>query len=372
MLSNDGYGCEMEQVRTYQSSVLEPYDRGIEFGEYHRDEVARTIAAYRRLFLARATGPFDVDTWAERAWQHIVGVAPTAAEEIRGIAEAAGVAVREIAALNARTELLAIANPTGVDECSTVVALPPGRPPVAVQTWDWYDAMSANWLHWTIPHPDGRVVETVTEYGVLGKIGVNGYGVGVMFNMLHHANDVTGELGFPVHLLSRQILDTARDLDEALLAAKSVTTSASTSLTVVEGRPDGGRAVSIELFPGGPGLLEPENDILVRTNHFVSENGRSGCLASTIGPGSEIRRAKILASFAERVPSTVAVVVDAMHDHDEVGGVCAHPDRTMEPVLQHATLATVAIDTVEHTLQVGVGGPCARDAASTHARTASQ
>jgi len=320
----------------------------------------RTIAAYRRLFDACATGPFDVDMWAERAWQLISDVAPSAADEIRGIADGARVPVREIAALNARTELLAIANPMGVDECSTVVSLPRGRPPVAVQTWDWYDAMSANWLHWTIPHPDGRVVETVTEYGVLGKIGVNSHGVGVLFNMLHHANDASEELGFPVHLLSRQILDTARDLDEALLAAKSVNTSASTSLTVVEGRPDGGRTVSIEMFPGGFGLVEPDHDVLVRTNNFVSEAGAAGCLASTIGPGSEIRRTKIRAAFDERVPTTPDDVIAALHDHAEVGGVCVHPDRRMERVLQHATLATVVIDAVNQRLEVSSGGPCAR------------
>jgi len=350
----------MDQVRTFRSSVLGPRERGTEFGQHHHDEIVRTVAAYRRLFHACATEPFDVDMWAELAWQLICDVAPSAAEEIRGISDGAGAPVREIAMLNARTELLAVANPKGVDECSTVVSLPRGRPPVAAQTWDWYDAMSANWLHWTIPHPDGRVVETVTEYGVLGKIGVNSHGVGVLFNMLHHANDVTEELGFPVHLLSRQILDTARDLDEALLAAKSVNTSASTSLTVVEGRPDGGRTMSIELFPGGPGLVEPDDDVLVRTNHFVSEAGAAGCLASTIGPGSEIRRTKILATFGERTPETANEVMAALLDHGEVGGICAHPDRRMEPVLQRATLATVVIDAAQHRLHVSSGGPCAR------------
>lgn len=347
----------MDQVRTFTSSVLGPADRGTEFGECHGDEVRRTIAAYRRLFWA-LSDTFDVDMWAERAWAGILDLAPDAADEIRGIADGAGVPVREVAALNARTELLAIANPSGVDECSTVVALPPGRPPVAVQTWDWYDAMSANWLHWTIPHPDGRAVETVTEYGVLGKIGVNSDGVGVLLNLLHHRNDEAGSVGYPVHLLSRRILDTARSLDEALLTARSVTTSASTSLTVVEGRPDGGRAASIELFPGGPGVLEMEHEVLVRTNHFLVPEGRGGCLAGSIGPDSEIRRTKLLRSLTGTVPSNAGEVVHAMLDHDEVGGICAHPEPNVEPALRHATLATVAIDTADHTLRVEAGGPC--------------
>ncbi|MGZ4485567.1 MAG: C45 family autoproteolytic acyltransferase/hydrolase, partial [Nocardioidaceae bacterium] len=180
----------MTKVRTFTSTALPPYDRGYELGERLHAEVAATAAAYRRLFAVRAVGPFDVDLWSERAWVTIQRLAPAAAEEIAGIAEGARRPVREIAAVNARTELLAVANPTGVDECSTVVALPPGRPPVAVQTWDWYDAMADDWLHWTIPHPDGRVVESVTEVGMLAKIGVSSAGVGVLLNMLHHASDV--------------------------------------------------------------------------------------------------------------------------------------------------------------------------------------
>ena len=350
----------MTQVRRFTSSVLEAYDRGVEFGRHHRPEVTATVASYRRLFEVKAIGPFDVDYWSAHAWERILDLAPSMVDEIRGIADGADLPVTTIAALNARTEMLAIANPTGVDECSTVVSLPAGRAPVAVQTWDWYDAMSAGWLHWTIPHPDGRVVQTVTEYGVLGKIGVNGDGVGVLFNMLHHENDVTGEIGYPVHLLSRQILDTARGIDEAIDMAHAAKTSASTSLTVVEGRADGGAAVSIELFPGGPGLQRPEQGVLVRTNHFVSDAGRGGCLADTIGPGSGLRRTTLLDRIGDRVPETAGDIIEAMHQHAEIGPVCAHPDPSMDRVLQHATLATVSIDPAQQRLEVSPGGPCRR------------
>lgn len=355
----------MATARTFTSSVLEPHERGLELGEVHRAEIGRTIAAYRRLFLTRAGGrPFDVDLWAERAWEVIADLAPTAAEEIGGIAEGARVPVREVAALNARTELLGVADPLGPGEgeCSAVVALPDGRPPVAVQTWDWYTAMAEDWLHWTIPHPDGHAVSTVTEYGVLGKIGASSRGVAVLFNMLRHDDDRLAAdkgLGFPVHLLSRQILDTATDLDSALDLALSVTTSASTSLTILEAHETGGRATCVELFPGGPGLVHPDDGLLLRTNHFLSDAGRPGCLASTIGPSSRIRRTTLLRAFGSRPPGSAEEVLDAMHDHAQVGGVCAHPDRTLDPVLQHATLATVVVDAAAGALRVSPGGPCA-------------
>jgi isopenicillin-N N-acyltransferase-like protein len=343
---------------TFTSSVLAPYERGLEFGERFHDRIASTVAAYRRLFAVRATTPFDVDAWAERAWEAISSLAPEHAEEIAGIAEGAGRPVRELAAVNARTELLVAADPAGTTECSTVVALPPDGPPVAVQTWDWYDAMGDGWLHWTIPHPDGRRVETVTEFGMLAKIGVNGSGVGVMLNMLHHENDAKaaaeGAIGYPVHLLSRAILDRATDVADARRIA-SAETSASTSLTLLD---RSGAAASIELFPGGRGVLEPADAVLVRTNHFVSEAGRDGCIASHLGPSTEVRRTVLLEAFAARPPASAAEVVAAMTHHHELGGVCAHPDPTTDQLMWHRTLATVAIDVEGCRLDVRAGGPC--------------
>lgn len=351
-------------VREFTSSVLEPADRGLELGERLAEDVARTVAAYRRLFAARATRPFDVDAWSERAWATIGDLAPAAAAEIAGIAEGARLPVHEVAMLNARTELLAVADPTGVvEECSTVVSLPAGRPPVGVQTWDWYVAMADDWFAWTIPHPDGHVVRTVTEFGVLGKIGVSSRGLGVMFNMLRHRADAQAEeqgLGYPVHLLARRILDSARDADAAVAIASSVATSASTSVTVLD---RGGGAASVELFPGGPGgpgVVRPEAGVLVRTNHFVSPEGAPGCLAATLGPGSSRRRTTLLDAFRDAPPPTGDAVVAAMDDHAEVGGVCAHPDPTLDPVLRHATLATVVLDVEHSVLAVTRDGPCAR------------
>ena len=345
--------------RSFTSTPLPPRDRGLELGERFATEIADTAERYRRLFSTRADGPFDIDLWSERAWQAIRRVAPLHADEIAGIADGAGLPVEHVAAINARTEILVAANPTGVNECSTVVALPPDGPPVAVQTWDWYDAMSDGWFTWTIPFEDGRELTTVTEFGMLAKIGVNDRGVGVMLNMLHHRNDIDAakrdEVGHPVHLLARAILDDADSADQAVELASAPATSASTSLTVVDDR---GSAASVELFPGGPGVVIPTEGLLVRTNHFVSEAGEEGCLASTIGPSTRLRREHLLEVFGDEPPATAQEVLDAMTHHLTDGGVCRHPITGNDPVLWHRTLATVTIDVVNRRLDVHEGGPC--------------
>jgi isopenicillin-N N-acyltransferase-like protein len=165
----------------------------------------------------------------------------------------------------------------------------------------------------------------------------------------------TGQLGHPVHLLARAILDDAASADEALAIASTPHTSASTSLTVVDDR---GVAASVELFPGGPGVLRPTDGVLVRTNHFVSEDGREGCLAATIAVSTELRRTHLLASFAEHAPQTTQDVLDAMTHHLDDGGVCRHPVTSTDPVLWNRTLATVAIDVRRRELDVHENGPC--------------
>jgi isopenicillin-N N-acyltransferase-like protein len=352
---------------TFTSSVLPPRERGRELGERFRGEITLTVARYRRLFVtraaqgaaSRAAGPFDVDLWSQRAWQAITRLAPVHAEEIAGIAEGARLTPEQVASVNARTEILVAANPTGATECSTVVSSQRDVPPVAVQTWDWYDAMSDGWFLWTVPHPDGRVVQTLTEYGMLAKIGVNDGGVAVMLNMLHHASDAgavaEGEVGHPVHLLSRAILDDAATTTDAVRIASGARTSASTSLTVLD---RSGDAASVELFPDGPGVLEPTDGLLVRTNHFLSEAGRAGDLGLGIGPSTEVRLGHLHEAFAARAPSTVDEVLEAMTHHDEEGGVCRHNFLDPDPVLWHRTLATIGIDVRAGTLDVRDGGPC--------------
>ncbi len=152
-----------------------------------------------------------------------------------------------------------------------------------MQNWDWYAAMADNWLQWTIPHPDGRMVTTVTEYGVVGKIGINGRGLGTMFNILHHRDDGIGAVGVPVHVVARRILDTATDVADALRICESAHAtglSASTSITIVDRR----TAVMAELWPGGVGRVDPDRDgLLMRTNHFLS----SPACAGDTGPDSD-------------------------------------------------------------------------------------
>ena len=325
-------------------------------------EIAHTVATYRTLFETRATGPFDVDLWSERAWDDDPAArARCTPTRSPASPRAPGSTARQVASVNARTEILVAANPTGQTECSTVVSLPPGRPPVAVQTWDWYDAMSDGWFTWTIPMPDGRVVQTVTEFGMLAKIGVNDRGVGVMLNMLHHANDAdavaSGEIGHPVHLLSRAILDDASSVDEAVAIASAPRTSASTSLTVLDDR---GGAASVELFPGGPGVFEPDRRragphqplrLRRRPGRLPGQHHRGQHRDPPRPPGRGLRRAT--------PPESTQDVArrDDPPRRRRPGSAGTRSPGTAEP-LWTRTLATVSLDVADRGSTCAANGPC--------------
>jgi isopenicillin-N N-acyltransferase-like protein len=347
----------MSPVRTFTSSPLPPRERGVEFGRANADAVRRAVAGYAALFARRGAAGFDGRRWATEFRDLIGDVEPDALAEIDGIAGGAGVDVLDVVAVNARTELLAKADPYGQRECSAVVVTPAEAPAYGVQTWDWYSSMADTWLHWRIPQPDGSWLETVTEYGLLAKIGVSSRGVGVLLNMLHHAGDDNDRVGLPVHLLSRRILTHATSCAEAAAMCHDTKVCASTSLTVL----DHERGATVELFPDGPGVVEPTDGVLVRTNHFISDVGRDGCLTSEdVYPSSYLRLRHLEQELRARPPGSPDDVLAAMEHHDAAGGVCRHPQQQLEAWQRSATLATVVVEPDVPSLRVRSGGPCAR------------
>ncbi|HET8867006.1 MAG TPA: C45 family peptidase [Agrococcus sp.] len=262
-----------------------PRLRGRAYGAAVAAEVREAIERYRQAFATLGVPAGVAEEIAAGSIDVTRGWAPEQAAELEGVAEGAGVPLADLMLVNARTEILAHA-PAPPTECSTVVALHDDRRPQTLQTWDWNGELvpTAVLLE---AHVGERVVRTFSETGMLGKIGVargaGGPGIGVHFNILHHASDRSA-IGVPVHVVVRRILDEATGLDDAIAIARSAPLGASTVLTVVEGAsdPHGGtgptanaehhgaaRAASLELSPAGVGVVEPTGGFLAHTNHYL-------------------------------------------------------------------------------------------------------
>ena len=136
---------------------------------------------------------------------------------------------------------------TGAPSCSrwpsarpSAAARAPDGPWLA-QNWDWYADAPERCLVWSAA-VEGARFATMTEAGILAKVGVSTRGIAVALNILYHASDGRGELGVPVHLVLRRLLGEAASVEDAWALLRETPFSASSCITVVDAR-GGGRVL---------------------------------------------------------------------------------------------------------------------------------
>lgn len=251
---------------------------------------------------------------------------PDLLAELEGMAAGAGVPVDALLAIQARTELL------GGAECSLVAELGPGC--VVAQNWDWHPDIVP--LLWTVEQPGGRWFTTLTEAGMLGKIGLSSAGVCVGLNFLRCSLD-GGVEGVPVHILLRLLLDRVDGVEAAVSLLVESPVSASSCITVGSDE----ALLAAELSPAGCRLVPPTGGQLLHTNHFLA------------GPpaGEDLEAAEDRSTFdrlaaLERGGSLSSHPMCRHESEDD-----AWPDRL-------ATLASVVMEPGLPRLRVSDGPPC--------------
>ena len=348
-------------------------DRGRALGAAQRDRIALVTGVYARLYALNGLGAADVTRFGIQALERIGAFAPELGTEIEGIAAGSGQPVETIAALNARTEILA----ASAGECSTIACLgsmTASGSALGIQTWDWHHELADGWMVWTIEHPDGRRVETMTEAGIVGKIGMNDRGVALLLNILGHRDDGP-PIGVPVHVLCRAVLDRADGAVAALETIAAAEVSASSAITVVTDE-DGGAVCTVEVSPAGPGFVTPDDrGVLVHTNHFLEQPGRAGDTGVREGPGTILRLDLAKRRMAAMRPGEVtpqAVLASMASHRGGSSAMCCHPQPGDALGERWTTLATIVADPAARQLTVYRGGPCQIEAASTTAAAARQ
>lgn len=344
-------------IRRFVTGQADPYERGVELGRYGAEPIRANLTGYERLFRAVGVDAAAMREFGTQACTALEAWSPSLYAELRGLAGGAELPVWRLGMLNARTEILAAVGATGEGECSMSAYLPAAGAPRTVQTWDWHDELDSDNLVARHPVAGGRTVRYFTEFGMLGKIGVNGDGLGLHFNILSHASDADA-VAVPVHAVARAILDGASTVAEAVEIAGSAEVSASTVLTVVTYDGVHGDAVCIELSPERTALVRPDDGLLVHTNHFLDGDLAHGDL--TVADASTYRRRKQLLArrdlLAEPDPLRRAQAL-ALHEVDGAP-VCCHPDPAQPFEHRWQSLLTVVLDLERSWLQFHDGGPC--------------
>lgn len=272
---------------------------------------------------------------------------PELGEELAGMAEGASVASEALWAVNARTELL-----RGAGECSLIGRLDGAAVRIA-QNWDWHPDLAASRVIWTVEH-DGTWFTTVTEAGMLAKLGLNGRGLACGLNFLESSVD-GGAGGLPVHVLLRLVLQECGSLVDALTLLLRAPVAASSCITLAGAEAEDAGLVAVELSPGGPAVVWPDPDgMLVHTNHFLGSLPAGTDEQPAEHPSTLLRRERIGRLIRDGAGDERAL---ACH-YPRPEPVCRHVDDTVEWAERRATLLSLVIDPGAPSLRVAHGPPC--------------
>ena len=338
---------------------------GRQHGEAARSQIGESIGYYRESF-KRITGL----EWAEirrnapRWVQPIDAYLPGITDEIRGIAEGAGVDFAEILALNARGEL-STHNPfaeAAEEGCSSYAILPEASGDGHVycgQNWDWRCETFGTVILLRIVQPGRPTIIMQTEAGQVGRHGANSAGIALNANGLG-ARWGKG-IGVPQPIIRRRILE-APEMQTALRAVFDSRQSLCTNLLVTH---RDGFAIDLETTPDRHGWMYPTAGLLVHTNHFIAFVPEQ--IAATYRPfsvNSRWRLPRLTEGLraAKRPGDSAEVrgaIATALRDHfGYPNSVCKHGDEASQGTDLNQTIASSIVDLTTGEYWLAAGNPC--------------
>jgi isopenicillin-N N-acyltransferase-like protein len=333
-----------------------PFERGLHLGSSEKARVQHTVNAYMRIFENFAgLGREAVFKHAERFIPAIKETAPHLLEEIRGIAEGAECDMHEIVAINARTELMY--GITHRPECTSIAisaeASADGHIRVA-QNWDWHPSLVGTLVLWLVKRSDGPDLLTLTEAGIVGKIGINAAGLAMCINLLRSDSDSGGPAA-PMHIILRRVLEACHNVDEAIALIDNTPRCTSCNHMLAD---RSGAMADVEATPAGRWVHRPEHGILTHTNHCTNpvlaaqdryireypETRERDSRMQMLAKSHPIAENELRAMFADHATSPYSI--------------CLHNHTDWPFTEQEESIASIIIDVTGGTLDVADGPPC--------------
>jgi isopenicillin-N N-acyltransferase like protein len=334
-----------------------PGEVGYQYGEECREMIQKNVHLYFRLFKHYAQlDRSQAISLARRFIPVVQAFDPAILEEIKGIAEGARFEFEEILALNARTELMYPESLATGGECTSMVALSEATAQGEVligQNWDWKPHLIESTVLLEIEQEGRPNVVTLTEAGIVGKIGLNSSGMGACLNIL---KSPIGLVGVPIHVLMRGILNCERMGDAV---RKIVGQDRASSNNCLVAHRDGA-AMDFETAPDQWDFIYPEKGIIVHTNHFTSERLKPMDTNVSLYPDTLVRfgraRQKMMAKAGN---ITVEDFKEVFRDHlNHPNSICRHPDER-DPELEHVqTVASIIMNLTRKEVHIASGPPC--------------
>lgn len=330
-----------------------PFERGLIYGSAAAKKVAHSIETYSTLFAGHAGLSWEKAVALARQFEGpIQEYLPSAIEEMKGIAQGAGVTYGDILALNCRSEIM-FARPDG---CSVMAVLPESSADghtYLAQTWDWIMPARASTVILDIRQDPLPRLLMVAEAGMVGGKGFNDKGIGVALNALTTGK---GRVGVPLHILYRGILN-ASLLTDAMERVTRSKRAGCGNFTIASAE---GLAFCMEYTPENFDLLTTDGEPLYHTNHylsplFIAEDKLKFQITDTYVRLNRIRRAA--KPYVGKL--NVETIMKVLGDHANCpDSVCSHEDMNDPVSMRMCSVYAVVMDLNSQCLWVTNGYPC--------------
>ena len=359
------------------------FERGQVYGRQAQDRIQHSVSTYARLFAACG---IDWASACDRAMGFEGCIAQLDADlmaELRGMAEGSGQTLASLMALNCRTEILpptflgdapdmqqaalaalaanrAAGLPDWLEQAAWDSALRDGECTAMgvtaaasrsghawlAQNWDWMGRQRQALVVLHTQGPSGQSITTLTEAGMLAKIGINQSGFALGLNILRSHRDGS-QWGLPVHVLLRHLLD-ARSVAHARERLQAVQTDLGLGFGAASNVPCAdahGQAACFEVSPAGWAEVKPTDGVVVHTNHFVC----APLLAeqAPMAPGlSSHSRLSTARQHAQQRPIGQAELEHFLRDEsDGFLSICRSPDPSVPPESRVESVAGIVMHT---------------------------
>lgn len=255
-----------------------PIIRGQQHGEAAKERVQGSIALYRSQLSNRGITLPQQKQLAQKLIPNIQDYDPDYLEEMRGMAEGAGVELEDIITVNCRTEMMfghsQISEAT--DGCTGLIVMPEASASgtlMHAHNWDWREECIDTGIVIKIKRDNGPDLLTFTEAGALARHGINSAGLSLSGNFLSSNVDYQSNARVPLVLLRRKMLEAA-NICAALKTAWTTPRFCSNNLMLSQAQV-GTEAINLECAPDEIFWLQPENDMLVHANHWLCPVART-------------------------------------------------------------------------------------------------
>ena len=354
--------------------VLELSGEGKTIGQQHGEAFRSEIRAFHEEILelhVRNIGggiqPQNLFEICERNLPYLTRYDRGLVDEMRGIAEGAGMNVMEILFLNSFLELEDLRPPVLGAQlktkplwgCTTFNVLPEAAKDgktLLAQTYDMESVYAKYNVVLKISRPSGNEL-VYSMAGVLGLNGLADRGFGLVINKLV-ATDARPGVIYPFLVRHALAQDRIGDAFGALVFAPRAT-GMNYQLSS-----NSGIGFCLELSAGQYKLVPFENGALAHTNHYLTDFMRRFETPNWLTHGGSYVRREVAARFLrERHGSIdVASIMEITKDHtNNPRSICAHPLPDETESTACTTVAAIILDLTESVMYACSGNPCEND-----------